>query len=81
MVEAEEEVRAMVTLYTIDCPKCKILEKKLADAGIEFEVCKDVELMTSKGFDFMPVLEVNGNIMNSDAALRWVAERGQNEKQ
>ena len=71
----------MVTLYTIDCPKCKILEKKLADAGIEFEVCKDVELMTSKGFDFMPVLEVNGNIMNSDAALRWVAERGQNEKQ
>lgn len=81
MVKEEEEVRAMVALYTIDCPKCKILEKKLTDAGVEFEVCKDVELMTSKGFDFMPVLEVNGNIMNSDAALRWVAERGQNEKQ
>lgn len=33
-----------VILYTIDCPKCLILEKKLAEKGIEFKTVKDKEL-------------------------------------
>ena len=27
----------MIVLYTVDCPKCKVLEKKLESNGIEFE--------------------------------------------
>lgn len=66
----------MITLFTIDCPKCKILEKKLEQAGIEYEACRDRDVLTSKGFDFMPVLEVDGQTMNFSEAVKWVNERG-----
>lgn len=62
----------MITLYTIDCPKCKILEKKLEQANVQYEVVKDRELMEQKGFDFMPVLEVDGQTMNFGEAVKWV---------
>ena len=66
----------MVTLYTIDCRKCKILEKKLNQAGIQYDVCKDRNIMEQKGFDFMPVLDVDGQIMNYSEAINWINERG-----
>lgn len=66
----------MITLYTIDCPKCKILEKKLEQANIKYETCKDINIMTEKGFDFMPVLDVDGQVMNFGEAVKWVNERG-----
>lgn len=62
----------MITLYTIDCPKCKILEKKLEQANIEYEVCKDRDVIASKGFDLMPVLDVGGQVMNFGEAVKWV---------
>ena len=65
----------MITLFTIDCPKCKILEKKLAQANIEYEVCKDRETIANKGFDLMPVLDVDGQIMGFGEAVKWVNER------
>lgn len=66
----------MVVLYSIDCPKCKILEKKLDQAGIQYDVCKDRGIMEQKGFDFMPVLDVDGQIMDFGEAAKWVNERG-----
>lgn len=65
----------MITLYTIDCPKCRILEKKLEQANIQYEVCKDRETIVSKGFDLMPVLDVDGQIMGFSEAVKWVNER------
>lgn len=65
----------MIILYTIDCPKCKILEKKLAQANIEYEVCKDREIIISKGFNSLPVLDVDGQIMSFGEAVKWVNER------
>lgn len=65
----------MIILYTIDCPKCKILEKKLEQANIQYEAVKDKELMEQKGFDFMPVLEVDGQTMDFGKAVKWVNER------
>lgn len=65
----------MVILYTIDCPKCKILEKKLSQANVEYEVCKDRDEMKRKGFDFMPILEVDGQTMDFGKAVKWVNER------
>lgn len=66
----------MITLFTIDCPKCKILEKKLEQAGVKYEVCRDREIIASQGFDLMPVLDVDGQIMNFGEAVKWVNERG-----
>lgn len=65
----------MVTLYTIDCPKCKILEKKLNNAGIAYLTIKDKAEMRAKGLDLMPVLEVDDVRMNFKQACDWVNER------
>ena len=64
-----------ITLYTIGCGKCVILEKKLNEAGIDYKICEDQKIMEEKGFDFMPVLEVDGQIMNFGEAVKWVNER------
>lgn len=66
----------MITLYSTFCPKCKILEKKLDNAKIEYTICANREIMEEKGFDFMPVLEVDGQTMNFGEAVKWVNERG-----
>jgi len=61
----------MITLYSTYCPKCKILEKKLDNAKIEYTICDDKEFMMRKGFDFMPVLDVDGQVMNFGEAVKW----------
>lgn len=66
----------MITLYTIDCPKCKILEKKLNQAEIKYEKCTDISIMQQKGLDFLPVLEINDKIMDFKKAVIWLNERG-----
>lgn len=65
----------MVTLYTIGCTKCVLLEKKLLEVGVDYKVCEDRDVMEQKGFDFMPVLEVDGQIMNFGEAIKWANER------
>ena len=55
----------MVKLYSIDCPKCIVLEKKLDKANINL-----------KGMSVMPVLEVDGIRMDFKEAIKWVNERG-----
>lgn len=65
----------MIIMYSTHCPKCLILEKKLNKAGIDYKVCEDKQIMTEKGFDLMPVLDVNGQVMNFSEAVKWVNER------
>lgn len=48
----------MITLYSTHCPKCIILEKKLREKNIDFEICDDVDLMLEKGFQEAPYLEI-----------------------
>lgn len=65
-------------LYTIDCPKCLVLEKKLTEKGIEFTTVKDKELMLQLGFSEMPMLRIvsgnNGNYvdLNFTEAVQWI---------
>ena len=61
-------------LYTTHCPKCTVIEKKLQRAGIEYDICEDIEEMESKGFTQLPVLEVNEKVLDFAAANKWVGE-------
>ena len=65
----------MVILYSIDCPKCKVIEKKLVNANIDFIIVKDRDEIKAKGMDLMPVLEVDDVRMNFKQACDWVNER------
>ena len=65
----------MIVLYGNHCPKCNILEKKLIQADMDFEYCTDTETMQAKGFDFLPVLEVDGRQMGYKEAIDWANKR------
>ena len=64
----------MVTLYTTHCPKCKILQTKLDSKGIKYDVVEDVDVMQEKGYMSMPMLEVDGQVLDFPTANKWVNE-------
>lgn len=61
-----------IILYTIGCPKCKVLESKLDKKGIKYERCEDIETMRQKNLKSAPVLEVDGELMEFSLAIKWV---------
>lgn len=66
-----------IILYTTHCPKCKVLETKLKQLNIDYDVIDDEKIMTGKGFLEAPKLEVNNKIMNFSEAIKWVKEKAQ----
>lgn len=70
-----------VILYTIDCPKCLVLEKKLKNKDIQFKSVKDKDLMIQLGFTEVPMLRVvsgdNSSFtdMNFTEAVQWIEEQ------
>lgn len=66
-----------VVLYTIDCPNCLVLEKKLKQKNIEFLKVSDREAIEAKGLgdSAFPVLEVDGVLMNYKTAISYVNNR------
>lgn len=64
-----------VILYTTFCPKCRVLEAKLKQKGIEYKEITDVDIMTEKGFMSVPMLEVDNFVMNFTEANTWINER------
>lgn len=64
-----------VILYTVGCPKCKVLEAKLREKNISYVEINDISIMQEKGFEFMPILEVDGVVYNFKDAVNWIKER------
>ena len=66
----------MNVLYSIGCPKCNVLERKLQNKNIPFVICADVDLILNKGIKSVPVLEVDGKIMDFTQANKWINAQG-----
>lgn len=64
----------MVTIYSTGCPKCKILETKLNQKNVNYNVIDDTDVMVDKKFQSLPMLEVDGELMDFGDAVRWVNE-------
>ena len=64
-----------VILYSTGCPKCKVLVAKLNAKNIKYNTVSDVSIIISKGISTVPVLEVNGTIMDFKTAVEWINER------
>lgn len=64
----------MIVLYTIDCPKCKVLENLLKKNQVEYESVRDMNLMKEKGFRECPKLEVNGELYGFSEAVKMIKE-------
>lgn len=65
----------LITLYSTGCPRCNVLVQKLNNKGIEYDVVNDVDVMTEKGIETVPVLEVDGQMMQFKKAIDWVNGR------
>ena len=61
-----------VVLYSTDCPKCKVLETKLEQKNIIYNKVSDVQEMQAKGFNFAPMLAVDGVIYDFKKAVEWI---------
>ena len=62
-----------MTLFKTEmCPKCKILQAKLEDKGLEYEKSNDVQQLVELGFKTVPVLEVGGEYMDFGKAMKWI---------
>ena len=64
-----------VILYSTGCPKCKVLKAKLDSKEISYDIISDTSVMVNKGIETVPVLEVNGNMMDFKTAVDWINER------
>lgn len=64
-----------IILYSTNCPKCKILEKKLTEKNIKFTKNNNVIEMTELGIDQVPVLSIDGKLLSFVAANKWINER------
>ena len=60
-----------VILYSTGCPKCRVLKTKLDKKNINYIENNDVEEMIELGFDLLPVLKVDNDIMNFTEANDW----------
>ena len=67
----------MIVLYSTGCPKCGILERKLNEKNISFTKCTDVDEMLARGIMSVPVLSVDGDMMDFSKAVQWVNEQGE----
>lgn len=65
-----------VVLYSNDCPRCKILKQKLDTKQIKYEIVSDIDVMEQKGFMMLPMLDVNGEVLEFGAAADWVNKLG-----
>ena len=63
-----------INFYTIHCPKCDVLEKKLNNKNIAYNLITDIGVMQQKGLDTMPMLEIDGKMMAFGDAVRWINE-------
>lgn len=65
----------MITLYSTHCPRCRILEEKLDDKGIEYTIVTDIEEMSKLNIMSVPVLKINDRLLPFKEANDWVNEQ------
>lgn len=61
-----------VTLFSTNCPKCRVLESKLKQKNINYDEVNDVDVMVDRGFTSVPKLEINGVVYDFKEAVEWI---------
>lgn len=64
-----------IILYSTGCPKCTILKKKMDERNIQYEEENSVDKMLELGMTQLPMLSVDGNMMDFRDAIIWVNKK------
>lgn len=60
-------------LFTIHCPKCKVLETKLKQKNIKYEEITDENIIEKERLDEIPILELdNGERLKFAEANKYI---------
>lgn len=62
----------MITLFSTNCPKCKVLEKKLNDKKIEYKIETDIDKMFELDITQVPMLMIDDKLYDFSKAVEWV---------
>lgn len=65
-----------MTLYTTNCPKCVVLEKKLNNKNINYDKVEDIEkimeIANEQGINTAPILEIDGEFLDFSHANTYI---------
>ena len=61
-----------IILYTLNCPICNKIKQMLDEKNIKYEVCDDEEEMERLGIEVVPVLSVDGLLMQAKVAMEYI---------
>lgn len=64
-----------IILYSTGCPKCKILESKLNAKNIQYDKNTDTDEMIRLGFQTVPKLKVDDELLDFGEAVKWINNR------
>ena len=68
----------MIILYSTGCAKCKVIETKLNQLQVPFELVTDVDKVVevghSCGINTAPILLVDGNYYDFSSAIKYLKE-------
>ena len=70
-----------IILYSTNCPKCKVIVKKLKQKGIDFtEIdCRAdatyIPMLSGQGCTAMPDLQVGEDLLDFSKADKWIGEQ------
>ena len=66
----------MIIIYTTaTCPRCQVLKTKLAQKGIPYEEFTDEDKMIEMGIQTVPIMSVDGRLMDFSEAIKYINER------
>lgn len=61
-----------IVLYSIGCPKCVVLEKKLDSIGAQYETNSNVDYMVVHNISLLPVLQINEEMLDFSQAVSLI---------
>lgn len=64
----------MITLFSTECPKCRILEQKLNQSNINYTISDDIQEVIDAGFMAAPVLKIDDKYYDFGSAIKLVKE-------
>jgi len=70
------EEKGVVILYSTGCPKCKVLKKKLDEAGLQYTENNSVDEMLGLGITEVPMLSIDGKLYNFIQAVKITSTYG-----
>ena len=73
------DIMNKIILYTTDCPRCLVIEKKMSAKNIPFEKEYDIDKMLNLGIMTAPALSIDGTILQFKEANDWINEQEDKE--